>query len=145
MKLLTADIRRRLLRNGLKPDADHRPALKIFNPMGAATWLFTSLDADEDRLFGLCDLGHGYPELGHASLAEMAAIRLPLGLGLERDLHFRASHPLSVYARAARTAGYIVESRRELDAAAAAVQAPARPRSDAQPRCFTTLPGAPRL
>ncbi len=125
MKLLTADIRRRLLGNGLKPDADHRPALKIFNPMGAATWLFTSLEADEDKLFGLCDLGHGYPELGHASLAEIAAIRLPLGLGLERDRHFRASHPLSVYTRAARTAGYIVESRRELDAAAATVHAPA--------------------
>ena len=142
MNLLTADIRRRLLRNGLAPEADRRPPLKIFNPMGAATWLFISLDVDGDRLFGLCDLGHGFPELGHASLAEMAAIRLPLGLGLERDLHFRASHPLSVYTRAARTAGYIVESRRELEAAAASTGAPAQLRAEPRTSLLHNRPGS---
>jgi len=39
-------------------------------------------------MFGLCDLG--CPELGYASLNEMQAVRGPFGLGIERDLHWRA-------------------------------------------------------
>ena len=73
---------------------------------------------DYDRLFALCDLGFGFPELGHLSLSEARAVRGPLGLGIERDLHFTGRHPLSVYAEAARAAGRIVESGPELDAAA---------------------------
>ncbi|MGB5083335.1 MAG: DUF2958 domain-containing protein [Methylocystis silviterrae] len=44
----------------------------------------------------------------------------PLGLNIERDLFFTERFPLSVYARAARRAGRIVESdqslRNELEA-----------------------------
>jgi hypothetical protein len=38
--------------------------------------------------FGLCDLGLGEPELGYASLLELAAVRGPPGPPLECDLHF---------------------------------------------------------
>lgn len=110
MKLITAKLHRHLLRNGAHPGADHVPVLKLFDPAGSATWLFTEMDpADPDRLFGLCDTGQGLPELGAASLAELARVRGRLGLPLERDRHFTARHPLSVYARAARRAGRIVE------------------------------------
>jgi len=50
---------------------DHRPVIKLFN--GPATWLITEIDEDLDRMFGLCDLGMGEPELGYASLAEIKA------------------------------------------------------------------------
>jgi hypothetical protein len=63
---------------------------------------------DEDRLFGLCDLGLGYPELGYISLAEVAAVRGPFGLKVERDLHFKPSKTLSTYAGEAREKGRIV-------------------------------------
>ena len=110
MKLVIAKLRERLLANGARPGADHVPVLKLFDPAGAATWLFTEWDPDDpDRLFGLCDTGQGQPELGTASLAELARARGRLGLPLERDRHFTARHPLSVYARAARRAGRIVE------------------------------------
>ena len=65
---------------------DPVPVLKLFNPLGAATWLATELAEDDDTLFGLADLGFGCPELGSFSLSEIASVRLPFGLGIERDL-----------------------------------------------------------
>ena len=118
MKLITTPLRRRLLRNGAQPGADHAPVLKIFDPCGSATWLFTEMDPDHpDRLFGLCDTGCGLPEPGYASLAEIARARGRFGLPLERDRYFTACAPLSVYTAAARRAGRIVERGAELDAA----------------------------
>ena len=118
MKLLTKKLRERLLTNGARRPEDPRPILKLFNPCGAATWLFTELGEDGDTLFGLADLGFGTPELGYSSLAEISAIRVRFGLGIERDLHFKARFPLSIYTQAARAAGHIVEHGPELEAAA---------------------------
>ena len=116
MELLTESLREQLLANGANPDRDHPPRVKFFNPCGLGTWLFSELADDGDTLFGLCDLGE--PELGYASLAENSSVRLPFGLGIERDVHFEAAYPMSVYTEAARAAGRIVESGPELEAAA---------------------------
>lgn len=117
MKLLTKKQRDRLLKNAKDRAEDPRPVVKLFNPAGAATWLFTELDEDGNLLFGLADLGFGFPELGYCSLQEISALRVGFGLGIERDRHFQARAPLSVYADAARRAGRIVESGPELEAA----------------------------
>lgn len=93
---------------GAEPDP--APVVKLFNPVGAATWLATELDADGDTLFGLADLGFGCPELGSFSLSEIAAVRLPFGLTIERDLDFTSAVPLSVWADAARRAGSIIQA-----------------------------------
>jgi hypothetical protein len=122
MILLTQELRDRLLANGRLRDVDHVPVVKFFNPVGAATWLATGLDEDEDSLFGLADLGFGCPELGSFSLLEMASVRLPFGLGIERDLYFEGTFPLSVYAEAARKAGRIVLDERPLREAATALR-----------------------
>jgi len=98
-------------------EPDPRPVVRLFNPVGAATWLATEID-DDGILFGLADLGFGCPELGSFGLAELEAIRLPFGLTIERDLHFTASHPLSAYAEAARAAGSIVLGEQRLRRAA---------------------------
>ena len=129
MLLLTQDLRARLIANaaahheamqqGLR-EPDPAPVVKFFNPCGAATWLFSELDADGDTLFGLCDLGFGCPELGSASLTEIAAVTLPLGLTIERDLCFEGSFPLTIYADAARATGRITEDEARLEAAATA-------------------------
>jgi len=110
--LLTAELRDRLLANGRDTDRDHVPVVKLFNPCGAATWLATELDGDGDTLFGLADLGMGCPEMGSFSLAELAALRLPFGLRIERDLYFRTDQPLSVWADLARSAGSIMDAER---------------------------------
>ena len=119
MLLLTQDQRARLIANGKTP-GDHAPVAKFFSPVGAATWLLSELDGDGDILFGLCDLGFGCPEMGSASLAEITAVTLPLGLTIERDLHFEGRFPLTVYADAARLCGGITEDEARLEAAAAA-------------------------
>lgn len=112
MILITGDIRARLLKNGAAPaDTDNMPVVKFFDPSGAATWLITEMRPDErDILFGLCDLGMGHPELGYLSLSELQSVKGRLGLGIERDLHFVARFPLSVYTKAARIAGRITEN-----------------------------------
>ncbi|MEO1985138.1 MAG: DUF2958 domain-containing protein [Martelella sp.] len=122
MILLTENLRNRLLQNGQQPDTDHVPVVKFFNPFGVGTWLVTELDADNDTLFGLADLGFGCPELGSFSLSELTTVRLPFGMGVKRDLLFDATFPLSAYAEAARQAASIVESERLLHAAAATLR-----------------------
>jgi len=105
------DINHRAAQRDGKPEPDPLPVLKLFNPVGAATWLATELDSDEDTLFGLADLGFGCPELGYFSLSEIASVRLPFGLGIERDIGFETSHPLSVWADTARRLGSIIDAQ----------------------------------
>ncbi len=102
MELLTKELKKKLIRNGQTRN-DHFPVVKFFDPCGGATWLISEMDpTDFDTLFGLCDLGMGFPELGYVSLCELASVRNALGLHMERDLHFKADKALSQYAAAAR-------------------------------------------
>jgi hypothetical protein len=49
----------------------------------------------------------GTPEIGRVSLTELANVRGPLGLHVERDPYFAADRTLSVYADEARARGYV--------------------------------------
>ncbi|MCH4540510.1 DUF2958 domain-containing protein [Ochrobactrum sp. A-1] len=120
MILLTDELRAQLLANGRRRDTDHVPVVKFFNPLGAGVWLATELDPDGDILYGLADLGE--PELGYFSLEEMISVRLPFGLGIERDILFSGDFPISVWAEAAREAGSIRRAKRIIYAAAHARQ-----------------------
>jgi hypothetical protein len=102
------DIERRAAARDGKAEPDPVPVVKFFNPLGAATWLASELDADGDTLFGLADLGFGCPELGSFSLSEMGQVRLPFGLCIERDLGFSSAYRLSVWAERSRRAGSIL-------------------------------------
>jgi hypothetical protein len=90
-----------------QPDIDFTPVVKLFTPDAQCTWLLTELGLD-DIAFGLADLGMGCPELGFISMREIRELRGPLGLPVERDLHFDADKPLSAYAAQAREHGRIV-------------------------------------
>lgn len=108
-RLLTLADHVQLLVNALDDGVDHAPVLKLFTPDAGATWLISEVDPDDpDRLFGLCDLGLGSPELGYVSLTEITALKGPLGLPVERDLYFVADKPLSAYADEAHAKGRIV-------------------------------------
>jgi len=104
------DLERRAADRDEKPAPDPLPVVKFFNPVGAATWLATELYPDGDTLFGLADLGFGCPELGPFSLSEMAEVRLPFGMGIERDEGFSTIHRLSVWSAWARRAGSIIQA-----------------------------------
>lgn len=117
MELLTKELRARLLANGRirrkmeatgKVALDFIPVAKLFTPDAGATWLLTEIDPDDpDIAFGLCDLGMGFPELGCVSLSELAAVRGPMGLAVERDLHFEPRKTISAYAEDAHRQGRI--------------------------------------
>ena len=114
MELLTPDLCAVLHANAEKagmPGHDPVPVVKLFNPVGPATWLATELDDDGDVLFGLADLGFGCPELGYFSLSELARIRLGVGLGIERDIGFASDFPLSRWAEAERVTGSILSAQ----------------------------------
>jgi hypothetical protein len=94
MKLLTSAQRAKLLDNGRRQAAvkgtpteiDFFPVVKLFDPCGAATWLLTEIDPDEETVaWGLCDLGMGFPEFGTVSLTELAVSRR---LGLASNVIF---------------------------------------------------------
>lgn len=127
MILLPPDIFAALRRNGRaaraasredQPAPDPVPVLKLFNPIGLAMWIATEIGEDGDTLFGLADLGFGCPELGYFSLGEIADVRLPFGLRIERDLLFSGEQPLSVWADLARRYGSILQAEFDLRRAA---------------------------
>ena len=87
MRLMTEEIRRRLPPLGSQDGkgGDAVVHLKCFVPWGTFTFYITEFDGD-DTMFGLVD---GFEmELGYVSLSELEAIRGPMGLTVERDLHW---------------------------------------------------------
>ena len=124
MEMLPAEALKKLYENGETNNKhrgidgnteDFQPVVKFFNPMGAATWLISEIEASgEDMdgnhdyiLFGLCDLGFGSPEMGSVSYNEIRSVRLAGDMGIERDIHFRPTKTLTEYAADARAAGRI--------------------------------------
>ena len=120
MKLILEGHKKKLKANWPRSGKEP-PVLKIFNPVGASTWLIHSMDpGDEDTLFGLCDHGFGSPERGYVSLSALQEVHpkvrviingrpLEMPVHLERDRHFQPTHSLSVYANAARAESGITE------------------------------------
>jgi hypothetical protein len=92
MTLLTKKIREELpplYANEGKSDA--KVIVKFFTPDSNWTWYATEFDG-VDTFFGLVD---GFEqELGYFSLEELEGIHGPLGLLVERDMHFEPK-PLS--------------------------------------------------
>jgi len=91
MKLITADIMKKFVKNNQKTIETGETqdiVLKLFGGSNS-TWLITEIDTDNDTMWGLCDIGHGFCEFGTVSLSELKSIKFPpFGLGVERDMFF---------------------------------------------------------
>jgi len=124
------DINRRVAARDGKPEPDPVPVVKFFNPLGTARWLATELFDDNDSCFGLVDLGFGTPELGVFSLSELANVRLPFGMTIERDIAFATEHPLSTWATWARRSGSIASAENLLRRASSTGRVPELPAPD---------------
>lgn len=85
-ELLTADLKEQLLKAGL---SGQKAVCKFFNPAGGGTWIISGMDSDGDTLWCLADLGLDCCEQGTVSLKELQETKLPMGLHIERDLHFK--------------------------------------------------------
>lgn len=113
MKLITKEIREKLIRNAQAPDPyDLKPVVKFFTPSANATWLIVSMVEHEDDtyLFGLCDLGLGFPETGDVSLNELIDLgkHTPFRMPVERDLYWEGKKTLREYTEEAHRAQRIV-------------------------------------
>jgi hypothetical protein len=87
MKLLTESIRKQLppLYAQEKLGSKAVAYVKFFSPWSSWTWSATEFDG-KDTFFGLVE---GYfKELGYFSLSELQSVRGPMGLAIERDLHW---------------------------------------------------------
>ena len=67
--------------------ADPVVHVKLFTPDSSWTWLITEYAPEQRLAFGRAD-GHE-SELGYISIDELESVRGPLGLKVERDLHWR--------------------------------------------------------
>ena len=110
---MTKEIKRKLVKNyeenaareeNEQSPVDHVPVLKLFGGANC-TWVLSEYCPESDTLFGLCDLGMGFPEVGYVSFAELKGIRFkPFGLPIERDRHFSTDKTISQLADEARKA-----------------------------------------
>ena len=89
MKLLTKEIEKKLpalYETEYVSTADKKLVVKFFG--GIWTWYGVEYDADQELFFGFVD---GYEkEWGYFSLAELKKIKTSFGLGVERDMYFKA-------------------------------------------------------
>ena len=88
MKMMTKAIERRIPKL-YEQDGKGKDAVvhvKFFCPWNQWTWYATEYDPEERIFFGLV-CGHE-KEMGYFSLDELAAVRGPVGLKIERDRHF---------------------------------------------------------
>lgn len=89
MKLVNADVEAmpRLYSTEDVPTKDKIVAVKFFNPVGRGTWYGVEYEPDKKLMFGYVvgELGPDCDEWGYWSMDELEAVRLPLGLGVERD------------------------------------------------------------
>lgn len=67
-------------------ETDPMVHIKLFTPDSYWTWYVTEYSKEENLGFGLV-IGHE-KELGYFNIDELKAVRGPLGLKIERDLHF---------------------------------------------------------
>ncbi|MGB2829966.1 MAG: DUF2958 domain-containing protein [Phycisphaerae bacterium] len=87
MQLLTKEIRGKLLPLGSQDSKGGQAVayVKFFTPDSNWTWWATEFDG-EDLFFGLVEGQE--KELGYFSLSELQSARGPMGLAIERDLHW---------------------------------------------------------
>ena len=93
MKLLTAEVRKRLPALGSQ-ELVPNPCVpvKFFDPCGSWGWYCIEFDG-EDTFFGYV---HGFEdELGYFTMSDLLSVKGPLGLGIERDIHWDPKTTLS--------------------------------------------------
>lgn len=96
MKIITKEVLNAFKKQGKtgnKSAKDIKIVLKLFAPVGAYTWyLYEKID--EDTYMAFVNSGdYEMSECGRVSMFDLMALRLPMGLHVERDMYFK---PLSM-------------------------------------------------
>ncbi len=94
MKLITKQIERQLESYPIYSQEESGDQAKVickfFAPIGSYKWYVLEAERVDDdyRFFGLVVNNYGDRELGYFMLSELESVRLPMGLGIERDTSF---------------------------------------------------------
>ncbi len=88
MKLLTESIKR-AAENQYEKQGDMKQDVvaKFFNPCGSGTWYLMNKDPNDGYCWGIVNM-HAV-EVGSFDINELQNLKLPFGLGIERDLSFK--------------------------------------------------------
>ena len=70
----------------LGSDMEQKVVAKYFNPAGRGTWYLMNTEPGSDYAWGIVNLFE--VEMGSFTISELERIRLPFGLGIERDILF---------------------------------------------------------
>ena len=63
--------------------------VKFFNPLGNHQWFLTAYEPEQNLAFGYVNLNDPQmAEFGYISIQEIEEIKLPFGMGIERDRGF---------------------------------------------------------
>ncbi len=95
MKLMTKELEKEFEKYPIHSQEgklfDAKVIAKYFNPLGAGYWFITEgekMDNGDYYMFGYCHLGvDEYAEFGPVLLSQLKNIKLPRGMGIERDLY----------------------------------------------------------
>jgi len=100
MKLMTNEIEQMAQQQYLKGAEMNGQMVvaKFFDPCGSWSWYLMNQDPeDPDYLWGIV---RGFEvEMGSFSLSELESVKGPLGLGIERDLHFKSQPASEIWAK----------------------------------------------
>jgi|GEM_PF-248867 len=89
MELLPDEIRKKLPPlYAQEHEKDPMVYVKFFHPLSHWTWYATEGSSEDDDFIFFGWVYGDFPELGYFSLNELESVKDPLGLGIERDLHF---------------------------------------------------------
>ena len=87
MKLLTKEIKEQAEKQYKQgSDMEQKVVAKYFDPVGSWKWFVMNKKKDDDYCWGIVK-GNAV-EMGSFSMKELESIKLPFGLGIERDLYF---------------------------------------------------------
>ncbi|MCK9544957.1 MAG: DUF2958 domain-containing protein [Novosphingobium sp.] len=99
MKLLTKQLEERFKKIGSQENAKDPIAIaKFFNPTGAGTWIATEYDSKNKIFYGFVSIFGDH--WGSFSLKELEDLKLPFGLGIERDMYFEEQPISKVFPKA---------------------------------------------
>lgn len=91
MQLLTKELERTLPALDTETDENSTVFAHFFNPVGRGDWYALTYDQEQRLFFGYVSIFKDHnDELGYFSLDELESITLPMGLKIERDLHWTA-------------------------------------------------------
>ena len=115
MKLMTKVLQERFENVGDQSESkDPLFIAKFFNPVGSQTWYASEYNPETKICYGYVT-GMYADEWGTFSLNELEDLKLPFGLGIERDIHFKEVRSSTIIEKDRMTELKNLQSQSDID------------------------------